>query len=78
MNVMTVQLCLCFPAGDPCASLTQRPRLGQNLRELLPLPDAQYPKQHGGETATLQEYDLHLDRGVVLLAMVGKVSTSQC
>ena len=78
MNVMTVQLCLCFPAGDTCASLTQRPRLGQNLRELLPLSDAEHPQQHGGETAALQEHDLHLDRGVILLAVVGEVSTLRC
>ena len=71
-------LCLCFLAGDPCASLTQRPWLGQNLRELLSLPDTQHPQQHGGETAALQEYDLHLDRSVVLLAVVGEVSASWC
>ena len=75
---MTAQLCFCFAAGDPCTPLTQRSGLGQDVRELLPLPDAKYPQQHGGETAALPEYDVHLDRGVILLAVVGEVSTSQC
>lgn len=49
--------------------------MAQDVRELLPLPDPQHPQPHGQQTDAAEEHDLHLVRGVVPRALVGKVST---
>lgn len=48
--------------------------MAEDIRAVLSQFHEEHFKQHGLETAAMAEHDLHLERGVVLVAVVGQVS----
>lgn len=48
--------------------------MAEDIRAVFPQFHEEHSEQHGLETAAMAEHDLHLERGVVLVAVVGQVS----
>lgn len=61
-------------AGHPCASQPHRPGMAEDVRAVLSQFHEEHPEQHGLKVAAVAEHDLYLERGFVLIAMVGQVS----
>jgi len=61
-------------AGYPCASQSHRSGMAEDVRAVLPQLHEEHPQQHGLEVAAVAEHDLYLERGFVLIAVVGQVS----
>lgn len=47
--------------------------MAENVRAVLPQLDQKHSKQHGGEIAAVAEHDVHLERGLLSVPVVGKV-----
>lgn len=63
-----------FVAGYSRASQPHRSRMAEDVRTILPQLHEKHSKQHGLEAATVAEHDLYLERGFVLITLVGQVS----
>lgn len=50
--------------------------MAEDIRAVLPQLHEEHPEQHGVEAAAMAEHDLHLERGVVLITVVGQVSVT--
>lgn len=71
---MTVLSLFFFLAGDPCASQSHRSGMAENVRTVLSQLHEKHPEQHGDETAAMAEHDLHLERSIVFVTVVGQVT----
>lgn len=64
-------------AGYPRASQSHGSGMAEDIRAVLPQLYPEHPEQHGLETTTMAEHDFHLERGVVLIAVVGQVGATE-
>lgn len=48
--------------------------MAEDVRAVLPQLHEEHPKQHGLEAAAVAEHDLYLERGFILITVVGQVS----
>lgn len=60
--------------GYPCASQPHRSGMAEDVRAVLSQFHEEHFEQHGLEVAAMAEHDLYLERGFVLIAVVGQVS----
>lgn len=61
-------------SGDPGAPQSYRSRMVENVRAVLPQLHQEYLEQHGVEASAVAQHDFHLERSVLFVTLVGKVS----
>ena len=49
--------------------------MAENIRAVLPQLHQEHIEQHGLEASAVAQYDLHLERSILLVTLVGKVSS---
>lgn len=61
-------------SGDPGAPQSHGSRMVENVRAVLPQLYQKHFEQHGLEASAVAQHDLHLERSVLFVTLVGKVS----
>lgn len=61
-------------SGDPGAPQSYRSRMVENVRAVLPQLHQEHLEQHGVEASAVAQHDFHLERSVLFVTLVGKVS----
>lgn len=61
-------------SGDPGAPQSHGSRMVENVRAVLPQLYQKHFEQHGLKASAVAQYDFHLERSVLFITLVGKVS----
>lgn len=61
-------------SGDPGAPQSHGSRMVENVRTILPQLYQKHFEQHGLQASAMAQHDFHLERSVLFITLVGKVS----
>lgn len=64
-------------SGDSGTAQPHGSRMAENVRAILPQLHQEHSEQHGLEVAAMAQYDLHLERSILLITLVGEVSAAE-